>query len=332
MAALSTPPAPLAPMLAVPGGVPEGEQWAYEWKWDGVRAVVGLAGDEVRAHSRTLREITASYPELRALTTLTRRRLLLDGEIVALDERGRPDFARLQSRMHVHRPAARLLRDVPVCYYVFDLLVAGDEELLSLPYHRRRSRLADLGLTAPPTVRTPDHHTRVAGSDLLDVAADHGLEGIVAKRLDSRYRPGARSRDWVKTPLRTTQEVVVGGWVAGEGRRTGTLGALLLGAHRTDEPGALAYVGHVGTGFTESALADLLTRLRPLARPSSPFATPVPRDRARHAHWVEPVLVGEVEHRQWTAENRLRHPSWRGLRPDREPGEITVPAPGDPPP
>ncbi|EID56538.1 non-homologous end-joining DNA ligase [Saccharomonospora xinjiangensis] len=312
-------------MLAVSGDVPEGEDWAYEWKWDGVRAIVGVGGGKVRIHSRNLREITATYPELHALTSLTRASLLLDGEIVTLDEHGRPSFGRLQSRMHVHVPSARLLRKVPVHYYVFDLLVMGSENTCGLPYRVRRERLTALGLTASPTVHTPEHYTHVSGAELLGVAAQHGLEGVVAKRLDSIYRPGMRSRSWVKTPLRATQEVVVGGWVSGEGRRSGTLGALLLGAYTAD--GSLCYVGHVGTGFTEAALADLLARLRPLARPSSPFATPVPRDRARHAHWVEPALVGEVEHRQWTTDRRLRHPSWRGLRPDRDPHEITVPPP-----
>ncbi|WP_197320110.1 non-homologous end-joining DNA ligase [Saccharomonospora sp. NB11] len=310
-------------MLAVPGDVPSGDDWAYEWKWDGVRAIVGVAGDEVRVHSRNLRDVTASYPELHALTGLTRHRLLLDGELVTLDEAGRPHFGLLQSRMHVHAPTPRLLRDAPVHYYVFDVLVVDDTDLRELPYHLRRERLAALDLSAPPTVRTPEYYTQVSGAELLSVAAEHGLEGVVSKRLDSTYRPGMRSRSWIKTPLRETQEVVVGGWATGEGRRADTLGALLLGAYDADSD--LVYVGHVGTGFTDAALADLLTRLRRHERPSSPFSTPVPRESSRHAHWVEPVYVGEVEHRQWTRDGRLRHPSWRGLRPDREPSEVTLP-------
>ncbi|WP_028662090.1 non-homologous end-joining DNA ligase [Saccharomonospora saliphila] len=311
-------------MLAVPGEPPRGPAWAFEWKWDGVRAIVGVGGGHVRAHSRNQRDITASYPELETLAGLTTRAVLLDGELVALDERGRPDFGRLQSRMHVHRPTARLLREVPVSYYVFDLLVADDEDLCPHPYQHRRARLTALGLSAPPTVRTPDHYIGVSGSDLLRVAGEYGLEGVVAKRLDSTYRPGARSRNWIKTALRLTQEVVVGGWVPGEGRRGHTVGALLLGAH--DPSGSLTYVGHVGTGFTDEALHDLRQRLEPLHRPSSPFDTPVPRDRARTAHWVEPTLVGEVEHRQWTADGRLRHPSWRGLRPDIAPRDVRLPS------
>lgn len=310
-------------MLATPGSVPGGEQWAFEWKWDGVRAIVGLHGDRVRAHSRNLRDITATYPELSMLAGLVPGTALLDGELVTLDERGRPDFGRLQSRMHVLSPTAALLRDYPVCYYVFDLLRLDGRDLIDLPYQERRQRLGRLGLDRPPRVRVPDHHTGTAGADLLEIAAEYGLEGVVAKRLDSRYRPGTRSRYWIKTPLRLTQEVVIGGWTPGEGRRAGMLGSLLLGAH--DDEGTLVYIGHVGTGFSDEALRDMEERLRPLRRDSSPFGTEVPRDRARHATWVRPVLVGEVEHRQWTTDGRLRHPSWRGLRPDKEPPEATLP-------
>ncbi|WP_019812074.1 non-homologous end-joining DNA ligase [Saccharomonospora halophila] len=310
-------------MLAVSGEPPDGPGWAFEWKWDGVRATVAVADGGVVAHSRNRRVITESYPELHALTELTRHTVLLDGEIVALDERGRPDFDRLQSRMHVHRPTARLLREIPVAYYVFDLLAVDDRDLCPEPYDRRRQRLLEFGLSAPPVVRTPDNYVDVSGADLLRVAAEHGLEGIVAKRRTSTYSPGTRSRSWVKTALRLTQEVVLGGWVPGEGRRAGTLGALLLGAY--DDTGTLHYVGHVGTGFSDTALDEMRERLAPLHRPSSPFGTPVPRDRARRAHWVEPDLVGEVEHRQWTADRRLRHPSWRGLRPDRTSHEARLP-------
>lgn len=316
-------PEPLPPMLATLGEVPTGEQWAFEWKWDGVRAVVGSNGDRVRVHSRNLRDITATYPELSRLAGLVAGTALLDGELVTLDELGRPDFGRLQSRMHVASPTVALLRDYPVCYYVFDLLRLDGADLLDLPYQHRRQRLARLELNHPPLLRTPDHYTNTSGADLLDVAAEYGLEGVVAKRLDSAYRPGTRSRNWIKTPLRLTQEVVIGGWTPGQRRRAGMLGSLLLGAH--DDTGALVYIGHVGTGFSDAALRDMQARLRPLRRESSPFGTEVPRDRARQATWVDPVLVGEVEHRQWTAEGRLRHPSWRGLRTDKRPHEVRLP-------
>jgi bifunctional non-homologous end joining protein LigD len=151
------------------------------------------------------------------------------------------------------------------------------------------------------------------------------LEGVVAKRLDSRYEPGHRARTWIKIPLRHTQEVIIGGWRPGEGNRAGTIGALLLGVY--DETGQLRYAGDIGTGFTDRMLRDLQAMLNTRERPSSPFDETVPREHARHAHWTEPELVGEVEYRQWTTDGRLRHASWRGLRPDRNPREIVLPEP-----
>ncbi len=312
-------------MLAVSGDVPEDDEWVYDWKWDGVRAVIGIAGGEaaeVRVYSRTLRDITSRYPELHELAASTRRKLLLDGEIVALDEQGRPDFGRLQSRAQVGLPTPRLLREAPVHYYAFDLLVVDDEGLCELPYHHRRDWLADLGLPAPPTVRTPDPHAQVSGNGLLEIAAEHGFEGIMAKHRDSVYRPGTRSKSWVNTALRVPQEVVIGGWVPGRGHPD-TLGALLLGVY--DTSGALTYVGSVETGSPDAATAALFDKFESLTRPSSPFSTPVPRTRARHAQWVEPDLVGEVEHRRWTHDRKLWRPSWRGLRTGRAPDEIMLP-------
>jgi bifunctional non-homologous end joining protein LigD len=174
-------------------------------------------------------------------------------------------------------------------------------------------------------VRTPPFYTDVAGPDLLAVAADNGLEGVVAKRLNSLYYPGKRSTAWIKTPLRHTQEVIIGGWTEGGGRRSGTLGALLLGVH-DQRDGRLRFVGRVGTGFTQAALRDMQAMLEARARPTGPFDEPIPREDARGAHWVTPDLVGEVEYRQWTpTDNRLRHPSWRGLRPDKSPAEVKAP-------
>jgi bifunctional non-homologous end joining protein LigD len=316
-------------MLATAGDPPTGE-WAFEWKWDGVRAVVATDGRSVRAQSRNGNDVTSSYPELAALAGLAGHRpMLLDGEIVTLDEAGRPDFGLLQRRMHVRQPSADLLRSVPTAFYVFDLLRLSRRDLMRETYLRRREELAHLDLDDPPLLRVPDHYLDTPGTELLDIAREHGLEGVVAKRIHSRYRPGTRSREWIKTPLRLTQEVVIGGWTPGEGRRSETIGSLLLGVHDGER---LAYAGHVGTGFTRQTLRDMEERLHPLRRRTSPFDTEVPRDRARKAQWVEPVLVGEVEHRQWTADRRLRHPSWRGLRPDREPeeAEIAARALGDP--
>jgi bifunctional non-homologous end joining protein LigD len=317
-------PEPVRPMMATAGPAPTGPGWAWEWKWDGVRAIVAVApGAAVRAMSRNDRDITGSYPELLALTDLVDQPVLLDGELVALDPHGRPNFGRLQSRMHVRHPSDALLGAVPVQYYAFDLLQLGTQRLLSQPYVRRRQLLDDLRLDGGP-VQVPAYHTDVDGSTLLELAGQHGLEGVVAKRLQSRYEPGRRVRFWIKTPLRHTQEVVIGGWRPGQGRRADTIGALLLGAY--DQDGNLIYVGDVGTGFTEQMLRDLHAMLQLRERPTSPFLH-VPRELAQGAHWVQPDLVGEVEHRQLTTGGHLRHPSWRGLRPDRDPREIIFAVP-----
>src|SRR5829696_7727391 len=268
-------------MLATAGDLPSAadeEAWAFEMKWDGVRAVVYVDGD-VRVLTRNDREVAATYPELRGLAdVLSGRPLVLDGEIVALDEAGRPSFGQLQARMHVQRPSSALLAQVPVSLLVFDVLHAGGEPQLSRTYDQRRAVLEDFGL------------------------------------------PGRRSRDWVKVKHILMQEVVVGGWSPGEGRRAGGLGSLLLGV--PDDDGRLVYAGHVGTGFSDRVLADLMTRLTRLEQPTPPFADEVPRAHARGARWVQPLMVGEVAFSEWTRDGRMRHPTWRGLRSDKEPGEV----------
>jgi len=304
-------------MLAVAGDPPAGPGWAVEFKWDGVRAVVAIAGERLRAHSRAGNDVTAGYPELRVLAELLDGRpALLDGELVALDAAGRPDFGLLQHRMHVRTPPAQLVARVPVSYLVFDVLALDDASLLAEPYDRRRELLDGLGIEAP-TVRVPPSTPDVPAAQLLDLARAHGLEGVVAKRRAARYEPGRRSPAWVKTALLHTQEVVVGGWTAGEGRRAGSFGALLLGAYDADD--RLRYLGHVGTGFTDAALDALLTRMAPLAQPTSPFDDTVPAPETRRARWVRPELVGEVAYRTLTRDHRLRHASWRGLRVDQTP-------------
>ncbi|MBW0101345.1 DNA polymerase ligase N-terminal domain-containing protein, partial [Pseudonocardia sp. KRD291] len=271
-------------------------------------------------------DVTGAYPDL-VDGLHSDRPLLFDGEIVASDVAGRPDFGLLQQRMHVRSPGARLLTDVPVSLYVFDLLLDGDDDLVGLPYDARRERLDALGAQPWPRVSVPAAYTGVSGAAMLEVAGGYGLEGVVAKRRDSRYEPGRRSANWTKTALLRTQEVVIGGWSPGAGRRSSTLGSLLLGAR--DEQDRLRFLGHVGTGFTEAMLRDLLARLEPLRRADSPFDETVPREHARRARWVDPQLVGEVEYRRLTSDGRLRHAAWRGLRPDREPGEIRLAAEPD---
>jgi bifunctional non-homologous end joining protein LigD len=312
----------IRPMLATLGELPAPPGWSYEFKWDGVRVIAYLDRGRMWAASRNDRDVTDSYPELRALLDrFPRRQVILDGEIVALDARGRPSFSLLQQRMHVRTPTAALLERVPIQLYVFDLLHLGPRTTLELPYTRRRQLLAELDLD-DPVVKTPPSWPNAAGADLLGAAADLGLEGVVAKRLDAPYQPGTRSRLWIKTPLNPTVEVIIAGWKPGAGHRAGLIGSLLLGMY--DRQGRLTFVGHVGTGFTHEMLTELGRQLQPLARATSPFDVPVPREHTRDAHWVHPQLVGEVAYRTRTPDNRLRHPTWRGLRPDRQPAEVTV--------
>ncbi|MDQ6875512.1 MAG: non-homologous end-joining DNA ligase [Actinomycetota bacterium] len=312
------------PMLATTGSMPaagEDERWGYEMKWDGVRAVVYVEGGRIRTMTRNERDVTDTYPEMKALgASMGQTQAVLDGEIVTFDGEGRPSFGRLQQRMHVTGAAQirRLVGDVPVVYLMFDLLHLDGRPLIDLPYAQRRELLDGLAL-AGASWQTPPYFAG-GGAAVVQASNDQALEGVVAKRLDSRYLPGRRSDSWRKVKNFRTQEVVVVGWKPGQGRRDGGIGSLLL-ALRTDA--GLTYAGNVGTGFTDAMLDDLARRLRPLARKTSPVAGDVPRVQARDAHWVSPKLVGEVEFTEWTADGRLRHPSWRGLRPDKAPAEVT---------
>jgi bifunctional non-homologous end joining protein LigD len=319
-------PEDLTPMLAAVGELPRADdlRWGYEFKWDGVRALAHVRGGRLRLRARSGNDVTATYPELGRLPELlSGHDAVLDGEVVALDARGRPDFGLLQGRMHRTGPEiAGLAAGAPVSYLVFDLLAWDGDSLLDRPYAERRERLDALGLGSDRWVTTPWFRGDVPGvGDLVQAASlENGLEGVVAKRLDSVYRPGGRGPDWRKTKNLRTQAVVVGGWRPGEGRRAGGIGSLLLGVH--DDAGALVFAGHVGTGFTAAALAELGRLVRP--RATSPFADALPREVTRDAHWVQPWLVGEVAFTQWTREGRLRHPSWRGLRDDLEPDQVVV--------
>lgn len=311
----------ITPMLATLGSLPkDDERWAYEMKWDGVRALVRVDGGRITITSRNDNDITVSYPELRPLgEQLGSTQVLLDGEIVSFDEQGRPSFGRLQQRMHVASAttARRLANSEPVVYLIFDLLHLDGRSLLDLPYTQRRELLERLQLAGDAWQTPPAFEG--GGAEAVHASRERGLEGVVAKRLDSRYRPGRRSPEWVKVKNLRTQEVIVGGWSPGKGRRAGTVGALLLGLPSDD---GLHYVGQVGTGFTGEMLADLESRLRRLSRKTSPFDPDVPRADARDAQWVSPRLVGEVEFGEWTSDGRLRHPAWRGLRPDKAPEDV----------
>ena len=316
-------PGRIAPMLATAGSLPaRDEGWAYEIKWDGIRAVVYVDGGRVRALSRTDRDITATFPELREVgERLGARPAVIDGELVALGPDGRPSFGLLQQRMHLSGSAeiTRRAREVPVSYVVFDVLHLDGQSLLDLPYDERRKRLESLGLSGG-SLATGDSFRDVPGTDVLAAAEHNGLEGVIAKRRNSPYRVGRRSGEWVKVKILKTQEVIIGGWTDGNGERTGSLGALLLGIPGAD---GLRYVGKVGTGFGEQDRRELLDRLRPLARNTSPFCAGLPAPVAGLAHFVRPVVVGEVRYGDRTADGHLRHPAWRGLRPDKDPAEVT---------
>jgi bifunctional non-homologous end joining protein LigD len=315
-------PEKLEPMLSRIGSLPADAdgRWAYEVKWDGIRALAWIEGGRVRLCSRNGNDITSRYPELRDLgRALGARPAILDGEIVAFDAEGRPSFERLQSRMHLASDAAvrRAVRDVPIAYVLFDVLYLDGRQLCARPYHERRELLESLDLRGPHW-QTPAYRTGDAEA-LLRFSAERGLEGVVAKRIDSRYEPGRRSAAWIKVKNKRNQTVVIGGWVPGEGRRSSTLGALLVGV--PNEEGELDYAGRVGTGFTERTLHDLQSKLEPLRIDRSPFDGRKP-PRLKGAAWVRPELVAEVEFAEWTRTRTLRAPSFKGLRDDVDPERI----------
>ena len=307
----------IEPMLAAAADEPfDSPDFTYEPKWDGVRTIAFVDGGEVRLQTRNLLDCTKQYPEAtQAAEALTGAyHAILDGEIVALDSKGVPSFQRLQPRMHVSDESTvrKLRKSTPVIYQVFDILYADGEDLTRKPLRERLRRL-DEALTPMGSIRRSEGFPGT-GVALFDAAREQGIEGIVAKRLDSIYQPGARSPAWVKIKAFRTMECVIGGWTAGQGGRTKTLGALLLGVYRD---GKLQPVGHVGTGFDERTLRDLLVILQEHESPTSPFATK-PRTN-QPARWCLPELVCEVEYAEITRDGTLRHPTYRGLRPDVDP-------------
>jgi bifunctional non-homologous end joining protein LigD len=315
----------LKPMAATLSTLPRDEEkWAYELKWDGVRAIAYCETGHLRLESRTLREVTSHYPELRALAAeLGSLEAVLDGEIVAFDDDGKPSFERLQGRMNLASESAvrRRMRDRPVTYLIFDLLYLDGHSLMDLPYTDRRERLEELELQGT-NWQTPRYH-RGDGSGLLNLTRRQGLEGLVAKRLDSRYLPGRRTRAWLKVKNTRSQELVIGGWLPGKGRRSGTLGAVLVGYQEEDGEGErhLRYAGRVGSGFTDAELNRLAELLEPLRTKRSPFTG---RQPPREAVFVEPKLVAEIAFREWTSAKTLRAPVYKGLRPDKDPAEVVL--------
>ncbi len=318
----------VAPMLATPGPLPpaaQDERWAYETKQDGQRVMVYLPGDGgVLLRARSGEDITGAYPELRPLgTALGTTPAVLDGEVLALDELGRSDFQLLQSRMGLaHSPAraARRAAQVPVHLVLFDVPHL-EHPLLRLPYTLRRERLTELGLNGPHW-STPAAVTG-HGAQALRATREHGLEGLVCKRLDSVYEPGVRSRSWIKIRNLRSEDVIIGGWLPGRGRLTGLPGAVLVGQRAG---GRLRYVGGVGTGWSEAERTELARLLRAAASGRCPF-DPVPR--VAGARWVLPRLVGEVSYSTRTRAGMLRQPSWQRLRPDLAAEESSADLPDD---
>ena len=313
-------PGQIAPMSAVLADhLPaDGGRWGFEFKWDGVRAVVFVDGGEVCVQGRRQNEVTDRYPELAGLgAALGGRSAILDGEIVAIDDRGRPSFQLLQQRMHVASAieARRRMANVPVAWIGFDLLALDGRPTMDLPYTERRAQLEGLAL-AGTRWQVPPYHVD-DGASVLQASREAGLEGVVAKRLDSRYEPGRRSRCWLKLKNHQRQEFVIGGWVVGEGSRSERFGSLMVGYY---DDGQLRYAGNVGTGFTERRLAELTALLSGLRTDTSPFAD-TPRLPARMV-FVEPRLVAEVEFTHWTDDGRLRNPSFKGLRDDKDPRRV----------
>jgi bifunctional non-homologous end joining protein LigD len=330
----------LVPMLASAGRLPaDDEEWGFEIKWDGVRAIAYWQPNQLRIESRNLNDVSARYPELRALgLQLGSREAMLDGEIVAFDEQGRPSFERLQRRMHVSSPGAirRLASEEPVSYLIFDLLYLDGHTTMALPYRERRTLLEGLELKGA-TWQTPAYHAG-EGRELLAAAAEQRLEGVVAKRLASPYRPGKRTNEWLKIKNVNRQELVIGGWLPGKGNRAGRLGALLMGYYEPGglggerggdedeqghacQPSVLRYAGRVGTGFDDRELERLGSELAARARDSSPFSGTQP---PREARFVEPELVAEIEFRQWTNDRILRHSVYKGLREDKPAEEVQL--------
>ncbi|MFT3874728.1 MAG: DNA ligase [Nocardioides sp.] len=308
----------MRPMLATRGHhVPESADWVHEVKWDGMRVLADLdasRGDRrVRLTSRTERDVTVSFPELLGLPGDD---LLLDGELVALVD-GRPSFGTLADRMHVSRVdrAARLATEIPTTFLVFDLLRLSGRDLTREPLWRRRELLEQLELAGDHWL-VPETHPD--GAMLFEATRQQDLEGIVSKQWASRYDFGTRTRRWLKFPHRRRESYVVGGWRP-EVDSTSRLGAVLVGQPTSE---GLLYRGRVGSGLAGRVGQRLLDSLLSIGRPTSPFADEVPTIDAAGTRWVEPLLVVEVEALGLSGQQRLRQPSYRGLRPDLGPEDL----------
>ncbi|MFZ4720715.1 MAG: non-homologous end-joining DNA ligase [Ilumatobacteraceae bacterium] len=293
---------PVVPMKAAIGNLPaaaDDGKWAYEIKWDGYRTLAFVDGGELRLQSSNSHDVTAKYPELTGLPAAVEAgSAILDGELVVLADDGRPSFEMLQRH------------ETQVAFYAFDVLQVGGVDVIAEPYEARRERL--VGLLAPGANWMVPGHRVGDGAALLAATAERGLEGVMAKRLGSVYRPGKRSPDWRKVKNRVRTEVLVGGFTAGAGNRSSTFGSLLVGLPTDD--GRLAFAGGVGTGFDQRTLDELTALLRTLATDTCPFDPPPPRTVTAGATWVRPVLQATIEIAEFTNDGLVRHASFIGIR------------------
>lgn len=318
----------VVPMLARLSTLPADDSgWAVEVKWDGVRALAYCRPGRLKLQTRNLNDVTAQYPEVEGMTRqLGSFDAVLDGELVAFDEHGKPSFERLQQRIHNTDPnvVRRRMKSHPVVYVVFDVLYFNGYDFTGLPYERRRELLEQLELQGE-SWQTPGYSVDHA-EELLAASREQGLEGMVLKRLDSPYVAGKRPGTWLKVKNTLRQELVIGGWTPGEGRRKHHLGALLVGYYEGEgDERVLRYGGKVGTGYKAADLKELDRRLAPLERKSSPFgAGPKP---PKGAHFAEPELVAEFEFRELTKEGILRHAAYKGLREDKPAAEVELERP-----
>ena len=303
------------PMLATDEKIDNlDDSWAFEGKWDGYRIIARYVDGRLRLSSRSGIDMTADFPELAELSeALGLLDVVLDGEVVALDSSGRTNFTLLSSRRHTDEPYRLKL-------FLFDILALAGKSLLSTPWEQRRTLLEELvpllrrcqHVEIPPLLPGP-------GAAAVAASREHGYEGVVAKRRSSTYQQGRRANTWLKHKNWSDIEVVVGGWRPGRGTRAGTIGSLLVGL---PEETGLRYVGRVGTGFTDAALKSLAAELKPLTISRSPFLDKIDAPVASSATWVLPKIVGEVQFLDWTSTGHLRHPSWRGIRRDKLPGDL----------
>ncbi len=294
---------PVAPMKATLSTLPEDDGWAYEIKWDGYRTLAHVDGSTCRLQSTSGRDVSERWPELGTLpTAVNAESAIVDAELVVLDDAGRPRFELVQQSGDGRREAV---------LYLFDVLAVNGTATIGVPYAERRRLLGQL--VEPGDNWTIPAHRIGDGAALLAATVEQGLEGVVAKRVDSLYRPGARAKEWRKIKNRTRVELPIGGFTPGDGNRSSTFGALLVGRRDGDR---LAFAGGVGTGFSQAALEDLIERLRPLAVETCPFDPEPPSTHRRGATWVRPELTAAVEIAEFTNEGFVRHATFVELVED----------------